>query len=56
MRWILESARSRKGSNMASSLSEELIAASKNEGLAVKKKENVRKMAEANRAFAHFAW
>jgi len=41
---------------MVSRLSEELIAASKNEGFAAKKKENVHKMAEANKAFAHFAW
>ncbi len=56
MRWILEGARSKKGKNMTSRLSEELIAASKNEGLAIKKRENMHKMAEANRAFAHFAW
>jgi small subunit ribosomal protein S7 len=55
-RWILEGARTKKGSNMASRLCEEIIAASKNEGFAVKKKENVHKMAEANKAFAHFAW
>jgi len=56
MRWILDSARSKKGSNMAKNLKEEILAASKNEGGAIKKKENVHKMAEANRAFAHFAW
>ena len=56
MRWILEAARSKKGASMESRLSGELIAASKNEGSAVKKRENVHKMAEANRAFAHFAW
>ena len=55
-RWILEGARSKKGADMTSRLSEELIAASKNEGFAAKKKENVHKMAEANKAFAHFAW
>mgnify|MGYP001618932188 FL=1 len=55
-RWILEGARSKKGANMVNRLSEELIAASKNEGFAAKKKENVHKMAEANKAFAHFAW
>lgn len=53
--WILEAARSRKGKPMSKKLAEELIMASKNEGAAVKKKENVRRMAEANRAFAHFA-
>ena len=41
---------------MAKRLKEELIAASKNEGEAIKKRENTMKMAEANRAFAHFAW
>lgn len=56
MRWILDSARSKKGSNMTKNLKEEILAASKNEGGAIKKKENVHKMAEANRAFAHFAW
>lgn len=56
MRWILEGARTKKGKSMASRLSEELIAASKNEGFAIKKRENVHKMAEANKAFAHFAW
>ncbi|HDH31421.1 MAG TPA: 30S ribosomal protein S7 [Candidatus Wolfebacteria bacterium] len=53
--WILEAARSRKGKPMAQKLAEELIMASNNEGAAIKKKENVRRMAEANRAFAHFA-
>ena len=56
MRWIIDAARSRKGKPMAVKLSEELLAASKNEGTAVKKKEDTHKMAEANRAFAHFAW
>lgn len=55
-RWILDAARSKKGARMASKLADELIAASKNEGTAVKKRENTHKMAEANRAFAHFAW
>ena len=41
---------------MAEKLSEEIIMASKNEGEAIKKRENVHKMAEANKAFAHFAW
>lgn len=56
MRWILEAARGKKGANMANKLADELISASKNEGAAVKKRENTIKMAEANRAFAHFAW
>lgn len=54
-RWILEAARSRKGKPMAVKLAEELVAASKNEGSAFKKKQDVQRMAEANRAFAHFA-
>lgn len=54
-RWIIEAARSRKGAAMDRKLAEELIAASKNEGVAIKKKQNVHRMAEANRAFAHFA-
>lgn len=56
MRWILEAARAKKGAIMSSKLSDELVSAFKNEGIAVKKKENTHKMAEANRAFAHFAW
>ena len=55
-RWILDAARTKKGAPMASKLADELIAASKNEGDAWKKKENTHKMAEANKAFAHFAW
>lgn len=56
MRWILDAARGKKGSAMSKKLAEELLLASKKEGAAVKKKENTHKMAEANRAFAHFAW
>ena len=56
MRWIIEAARSKKGQPMARKLAEELIAAAENTGKAIKKKENVHRMAEANRAFAHFAW
>jgi len=56
MRWILASAKSKKGSPMHKRLADELIAASQGEGEAVKKKENTHKMAEANKAFAHFAW
>lgn len=55
MRWILEAARSQKGKDMYLKLADELILASKGEGSAVKKKENMEKMAEANMAFAHFA-
>src|SRR3989338_6609948 len=56
MRWILGAARGKKGSPMHLKLADELIAASKNEGAAVKKKEDTHKMAEANKAFAHFTW
>ena len=56
MKWIIEAARSKKGKPMHERLAEEIIAASNNEGEAVKKRENVHKMAEANKAFAHFAW
>ncbi len=56
MRWIILAARAKKGKDMPSRLSEELISASKNEGAAVKKREDTHKMAEANRAFAHFSW
>ncbi|MDD3694094.1 MAG: 30S ribosomal protein S7 [Candidatus Pacebacteria bacterium] len=56
MRWIIESARSKKGGEMFTFLSEELLAAAAGEGDAVKKKENVHKMAEANKAFAHLSW
>lgn len=55
MRWIIQAAKSKKGKGMAEKLAEELISASKNEGEAIRKKINVHKMAEANRAFAHFA-
>ena len=54
MRWIISFARSRKGNSMVDRLSAELIAASKNEGSTIKKKEDTHKMAEANKAFAHF--
>ncbi len=55
LRWLIEFARGKGGKPMQSRLADEIIAASKNEGEAVKKRENVHKMAEANRAFAHFA-
>ncbi len=56
MKWIVDAARAKKGKPMGIKLAEEIIAASKNEGEAVKKRENTHKMAEANKAFAHFAW
>ena len=54
-KWILDAARGKKGKPMAEKLSEELILASKNEGSAMKKKADTHRMAEANKAFAHFA-
>ncbi|MBI4091090.1 MAG: 30S ribosomal protein S7 [Candidatus Komeilibacteria bacterium] len=54
-RWILDAARGKKGKPMAQKLAEELMSAAKGEGDAVKKREDVQRMAEANRAFAHFA-
>jgi len=56
MRWIIQVARNKKGKPMREKLSEELISASNNEGSAIKKREDMHRMAEANRAFAHFAW
>ena len=54
-RWISEATHSKKGKPMAEKLAEELIAAAENQGEAVKKKDSIHRMAEANRAFAHFA-
>ena len=54
MRWIISFSKSRKGNTMADRLADELIAASKNEGSSVKKKEETHRMAEANKAFAQF--
>ncbi|HEU0080576.1 MAG TPA: 30S ribosomal protein S7 [Candidatus Paceibacterota bacterium] len=56
IKWIIDAARNKKGAPISAKLADEIIAASKNEGEAVKKKENTHKMAEANKAFAHFAW
>ncbi len=56
MRWIIAAARTRKGTDMASLLADEIVAAYNEEGEAMKTKQNVHKMAEANRAFAHFKW
>jgi len=56
LRWIIEAARNKKGSPMAKRLADELLAARNNEGEAVKKRENVHRMADSNKAFAHFAW
>jgi small subunit ribosomal protein S7 len=54
MKWLIRFARERNGKGMAEKLAAELLAASKGEGSAVKRKEDTHKMAEANRAFAHF--
>lgn len=56
MRWIIEAARNRSGRGMADSLSSELFDAYNNTGTAYKKREDVHKMAEANKAFAHYKW
>ena len=55
-RWILIAAHGKKGKPMHEKLAEEIILASNNEGSAIKKKEDTLRMAEANKAFAHFAW
>ena len=54
MKWLIRFARERNGKGMAEKLAAEILAASKGEGSAVKRKEDTHKMAEANRAFAHF--
>jgi len=56
MRWIIKAAKSKKGKPMKEKLAEELIEAANNSGVAIKKKEDTHRMAEANRAFAHFSW
>ena len=56
MKWIIDAARAKKGKPVHKLLAEEIIAASNNEGEAIKKKENMHRMAESNKAFAHFAW
>ena len=56
LRWIIGAARAKKGKPMADRLAEEILLAAKNEGAAIKKKQDTHRMAEANRAFAHFAW
>ncbi len=56
IRWILQAVRGRKGKPVAQSLAEEFVAAYMREGTAVTTRENVHKMADANKAFAHFAW
>ena len=54
-KWIITAARSKKGKPIAKKLADEFIAAAGNEGAAIKKKQDIHRMAEGNRAFAHFA-
>ena len=56
MRWLLAAARARAGKSMAEKLAGELLDAANNTGAAIKKREETHKMAEANRAFAHYRW
>jgi small subunit ribosomal protein S7 len=56
MRWIISFSRDRTEKTMAERLAAELILASKGEGNTIKKKEDTHRMAEANRAFAHYRW
>jgi len=56
MKWMMEAARSHKGTPIHKGLAEEIIAASKGEGAAIKKRDDTHRMAESNKAFAHFAW
>ncbi|MEK7576637.1 MAG: 30S ribosomal protein S7 [Patescibacteria group bacterium] len=55
-RWLIAASRAKKGKPMAKKFAEELVLASKNEGSAIKKKLDTHRMAEANKAFAHFSW
>ncbi len=54
MKWMISFARKRNGKSMANKLAQEVLAASKNEGAAVKRKDDTHRMAEANKAFSHF--
>jgi len=56
MRWLLAAARSRGGRSMAEKLAAELMDAANEQGAAIKKKQDTHRMAEANRAFAHYRW
>jgi small subunit ribosomal protein S7 len=56
MRWLLQATRSRPGKSMAEKLAAELLDAANNQGVAIKRKEDTHRMAEANRAFAHYRW
>jgi len=56
MRWLLAAARSRPGKTFAQKLADELLDAAKNTGTAIKRREDTHRMAEANKAFAHYRW
>lgn len=56
IRWMLQAVREKKGRPTHEKLAEEVVAAYKREGAAVTKRDNVHRMADANKAFAHFAW
>jgi len=56
LRWIRDFARTKKGKSMQEKLADEIVAAYKGEGSAIKKRDDTHKMAEANKAFAHFRW
>ena len=56
MRWIIDSAKARTGKSFAEKMAAEFLDASNNQGAAVRKREETHKMAEANRAFAHYKW
>lgn len=56
IRWLINSARSRNGKSMVDKLAKEFIEASEEKGSAIKKRDDVHRMAEANKAFAHFRW
>lgn len=56
IRWMISFSKSRSGKTMADKLADEFVAAANNEGASIKKKEDTHKMAEANKAFAHFRW
>jgi len=56
IKWLIQAARARAEHQMDERLAQEIVAASRNEGAAIKKREDVHKMAEANKAFAHFRW
>jgi small subunit ribosomal protein S7 len=55
-RWLINAARAKKGKPMAEKLAAEITLAAKNEGEAIKKRDDMHRMAESNKAFAHFAW